>query len=121
MGKMNVDVFRYLERKHFTVLRAIEKKQTQFKLVPITEIVVFSKMKISAVKKIALELCQNRLVVFESDLKYGGTYQLTNLGHDYLALKFFTDKNIICSFGNQIGTGKESCIFLVSCADSETR
>lgn len=35
-------------------------------------------------------------------------YRLTFTGYDYLALKYFADRDIICSVGNQIGVGKES-------------
>jgi RIO kinase 2 len=35
-------------------------------------------------------------------------YRLTNLGYDFLALKTFMKKNVLHSFGNQIGVGKEA-------------
>ena len=41
-------------------------------------------------------------------------YRLTNLGYDYLALKALTMRGSIYSFGNQIGIGKESNIYIVS-------
>lgn len=44
-------------------------------------------------------------------------YRLTNQGYDYLALKTLTARGVIASFGNQIGTGKESNIYTV--ADAE--
>ena len=34
-------------------------------------------------------------------------YRLTNLGYDFLALKTFVKKNVLHSFGNQIGVGNE--------------
>ena len=36
--------------------------------------------------------------------RYDG-YRLTNAGYDYLALKTLTSRDVIGSFGNQIGTG----------------
>jgi len=42
---------------------------------------------------------------------------LTNAGYDYLALKVLAHREIIHSFGNQIGVGKESNIYIV--ADNE--
>lgn len=44
-------------------------------------------------------------------------YRLTNSGYDYLALKVLTQRGTISSFGNQIGVGKESNIYIV--ADDE--
>lgn len=39
------------------------------------------------------------------------------MGYDYLALKTLTKRNVVASFGNQIGVGKESNIYTV--ADTE--
>lgn len=47
----------------------------------------------------------------------GDGYRLTNMGYDFLALKTLTKRNVVESFGNQIGVGKESNIYIV--ADSE--
>lgn len=41
-------------------------------------------------------------------------YRLTNTGYDYLALKSLTLRDSVASFGNQIGVGKESNIYVVS-------
>lgn len=46
-------------------------------------------------------------------------YRLTNTGYDYLALKTLTSRQLISSFGNQIGVGKESNIYVV--ADPEEK
>ena len=40
-------------------------------------------------------------------------FELNNLGYDYLALKTLSHRGAIDSFGNQIGTGKESNIYVV--------
>jgi RIO kinase 2 len=58
------------------------------------------------------------LVTYERGKKYDG-YRLTNQGYDYLALKALTSRGAINGFGNQIGTGKESNVFVVS--DGDTR
>lgn len=46
-------------------------------------------------------------------------FRLTNAGYDYLALKVLTQRGTISSFGNQIGVGKESNIYIVA-NDEET-
>lgn len=47
-------------------------------------------------------------------------YRLTNTGYDYLALKALTMRGSIYSFGNQIGIGKESNIYIVSDEEENT-
>lgn len=42
---------------------------------------------------------------------------MTNAGYDYLALKVLAQRGIIASFGNQIGVGKESNIYIVADED----
>ena len=46
-------------------------------------------------------------------------YRLTNLGYDYLALKTLVKRNMIHSFGNQIGVGKESDVYVVGTEDHQ--
>lgn len=41
-------------------------------------------------------------------------YRLTNAGYDYLALKVLAQRGTVASFGNQIGVGKESNIYIVA-------
>lgn len=41
------------------------------------------------------------------------------MGYDYLALKVLTKREIVSSFGNQIGVGKESNIYVVGNEEQE--
>lgn len=41
------------------------------------------------------------------------------MGYDYLALKALTRHDVIDSFGNQIGVGKESNIYIVADAEGK--
>ena len=60
-----------------------------------------------------------RLLQYESSgSRYSG-YRLTNSGYDYLALKSLTGRGSMNSFGNQIGTGKESNIYIVCNEEGE--
>ena len=52
--------------------------------------------------------CTDYLIGFSDD-----GYRLTNLGYDFLALKTFVRKNVLHSFGNQIGVGKEADVYVV--------
>lgn len=65
------------------------------------------------VHKLLKELCKHRLLSYERGKHYDG-YRLTNSGYDYLALKTLTSRNVVSSFGNQIGVGKESNIYIVA-------
>ena len=62
--------------------------------------------------KVLRELSKHRLLSYERGGKYDG-YRLTNAGYDYLALKTLASRDILTAFGNQIGTGKESNIYVV--------
>ena len=53
-------------------------------------------LKLSGIKKI--------FYLFITGSRYDG-YRLTNQGYDYLALKSLTARDVVTSFGNQIGTG----------------
>lgn len=44
---------------------------------------------------------------------------MTNAGYDYLALKVLASRGIVSSFGNQIGVGKESNIYVVGNDEGE--
>ena len=39
---------------------------------------------------------------------------MTNAGYDYLALEVLVSKGVLQSFGNQMGVGKESNIYIVA-------
>lgn len=41
-------------------------------------------------------------------------YRLTNMGYDFLALQSLVSRGVVSSFGNQIGVGKESNIYVVA-------
>lgn len=41
------------------------------------------------------------------------------MGYDYLALKTLVKRNVVDSFGNQIGVGKESNIYIVADAEGK--
>ena len=56
------------------------------------------------VHKLLKEMCKHRLLTYERGVRYDG-YRLTNAGYDYLALKTLASRNVVTSFGNQIGTG----------------
>ena len=42
-------------------------------------------------------------------------FRLTYLGYDFLAIKTLVNRGVFVSVGRQIGVGKESGIFFLSC------
>ena len=118
MGKLNVSMLRYLTKEDFRVLTAVEMGMKNHELVPGSLIASIASLRHGGVHKILRELSKHRLLSYERGNRYDG-YRLTNAGYDYLALKTLVARDVITSFGNQIGTGKESNIYIVG--DQEGR
>lgn len=116
MGKLNVTILRYLTRDDFRVLTAIEMGMKNHELVPASLAARIANLRYGGVHKLMKELCKHRLLSYERGKHYDG-YRLTNAGYDYLALKVLAQRGTVASFGNQIGVGKESNIYVV--ADDE--
>lgn len=118
MGKLNVTLLRYLTKDQLRILTAVEMGMKNHELVPKSLIVSIAQVR-SGVAKTLMDLCRNRLLQYESSgSRYSG-YRLTNAGYDYLALKALVGRGVINSFGNQIGTGKESNIYIVANEEHE--
>jgi len=119
MGKLNVSMLRYLTKDELRILTAVEMGMKNHELVQKALIVSIAQVK-SGVGKMLMDLCRKRLLQYESSgSRYSG-YRLTNAGYDYLALKALVGRDVINSFGNQIGTGKESNIYVVGDKDGQT-
>ncbi len=73
--------------------------------VPGALIAQIANLRHGGVHKLLKELCKHRLLTYERGVRYDG-YRLTNAGYDYLALKTLASRNVVLSFGNQIGTGR---------------
>ncbi|BES94688.1 serine threonine-protein kinase [Nesidiocoris tenuis] len=118
MGKLNVTVLRYLTKEDFRVLTAIEMGMKNHELVPASLAASIANLRSGGVHKLLRDLCKNRLLSYERGKRYDG-YRLTNMGYDYLALKTLCSKGAVSSFGNQIGVGKESNIYIVGNDEGE--
>jgi len=119
MGKLDVSMMLYLSKDDIRVLTSVEMGMKNHELVQKGLIVSIAQVK-SGVGKILMDLCRKRLMQYESSgSRYSG-YRLTNMGYDYLALRSLAARDVIVSFGNQIGTGKESNIYVVGDKDGET-
>ncbi|XP_063215631.1 serine/threonine-protein kinase RIO2 isoform X2 [Bacillus rossius redtenbacheri] len=94
----------------------IEMGMKNHEVVPASLAASIANLRHGGVHKLLKELCKHRLLSYERGKHYDG-YRLTNQGYDYLALKTLSSRGVIASFGNQIGVGKESNIYVV--ADEE--
>lgn len=113
MGKLNVSLMRYLTPEDFRVLTAIEMGMKNHELVPGPMAASIANLQHGGVHKLLRELCKHKLLSYERGKRYDG-YRLTNAGYDYLALHSLTKRNVVASFGNQIGVGKESNIYIIA-------
>ncbi|VVC92062.1 unnamed protein product [Leptidea sinapis] len=116
MGKLDVTILRYLTAEDFRVLTAVEMGMKNHELVPGSLVASIANLRHGGVHKLMKDLCKHRLLTYERGKHYDG-YRLTNSGYDYLALKALTNRKVIASFGNQIGVGKESNIYIVADED----
>lgn len=116
MGKLDVAILRYLTGEDFRVLTAVEMGMKNHELVPGSLVASIANLRHGGVHKLMKELCKHRLLTYERGKQYDG-YRLTNAGYDYLALKALANRKVISSFGNQIGVGKESNIYIVADED----
>jgi len=119
MGKLNVSMLRYLTKEDFRVLTAVEMGMKNHELVPGALIASIACLRHGGVHKLLKELSKHRLLSYERGNRCDG-YRLTNAGYDYLALKTLANRDTITSFGNQIGTGKESNIYVVGDQEGRT-
>ncbi|XP_065333948.1 serine/threonine-protein kinase RIO2 [Cloeon dipterum] len=119
MGKLNVTMLRYLTKEDFRILTGVEMGMKNHELVPAALVASIANLRHGGAHKVMKELCKHKLLSYERGTHYDG-YRLTNQGYDYLALKTLSMRNVITSFGNQIGTGKESIIYVVGNEEQET-
>jgi len=82
-------------------------------VVPSPLIAQLSGARSGGVNKALGELAKKKLVAKVQNTKYEG-YRLTYGGYDFLACRTFAKRDTIYSVGNQIGTGKESDIYVVA-------
>eukprot|EP00124_Ichthyophonus_hoferi_P005025 Ihof_evm2s644 gene=Ihof_evmTU2s644 len=112
MGKLNIQRLRYMTKEEFRVLLALEMGTRNHEVVPVSLIVSISGMSKSVCLNILRELVRYKLIAYENNMYTG--YRLTYPSYDSLALKAMSNRDSLCSVGNQIGVGKESDIYIVA-------
>ncbi|KNC53496.1 atypical/RIO/RIO2 protein kinase [Thecamonas trahens ATCC 50062] len=108
--KLDVTAMRYITKKEFRVLTAVEMGMKNHQYVPTELISSISGLKHGGVYKLLGTLAKHKLVHHEQR-GYDG-YKITFLGYDFLALRALLKAGEVASVGHQVGVGKESDIFL---------
>lgn len=116
--KLDPTDIRYVSADAYRVLSAVEQGSKNHELVPLGLIAQISGARSGGVNKALGELAKRKLVGRIQNAKYEG-YRLTYGGYDFLAARTFGKRDTIYSIGNQIGTGKESDIYVVADTEGE--
>ncbi|KAK4052655.1 Serine/threonine-protein kinase rio2 [Microbotryomycetes sp. JL201] len=114
--KLDASDLRFLSNDEFRVLSAVEQGSKNHEVVPLALIAQVAGLRSGGVNKALAELAKRRLVAKVQHSKYEGV-RLTYGGYDFLACRTFAKRDTVYSVGNQIGTGKESDIYVVADAD----
>ncbi|ORY78087.1 RIO1-domain-containing protein [Leucosporidium creatinivorum] len=114
--KLDATDLRYISADSFRVLAAVEQGSKNHELVPLSLIAQISGARAGGVNKALGDLAKKKLVGKVQNAKYEGV-RLTYGGYDFLACRTFAKRDTIYSVGNQIGTGKESDIYVVADQD----
>lgn len=109
--KLDPTVMRTMSDQDFRVLEAVEKGMQRHSLVPAPLIASFASLRNGGTGKILSSLLRDKLLSHDKSCGYDG-YRLTNAGYDILALHTLKSRKFIAGFGDRIGTGKESDVYL---------
>jgi len=116
MVKFDVRQLRYLSREEFRCLVSLEMGMKNHEIVPSELIASIANLRHGGCYKILRDLVQYKLIRYDHRNGIRG-YHLTYAGYDYLALRSFSNQNVVYSIGNKIGVGKESDIYIAASED----
>merc|ERR1711939_503014 len=116
--KLDPTEIRYLSTDEFRVLTAVEMGSKNHEVVPTPLIANISGLRTGGANKCIGELAKRNLIAKVIGIKYDG-YRLTYGGYDFLAMRTFAKRGTVYGVGNQIGTGKESDIYVVANEEEE--
>ena len=110
--KLDPTVMRTMNAQDFRVMEAVEKGMKNHNLVPIKLISANSNLRHGGAHRIVSSLLRDKLLSHERKKHGFDGYRLTNAGNDILALHNLKSRGFVAAFGQKIGTGKESDIYL---------
>lgn len=109
--RLDPTVMPTMNGQDFRVLESVEKAMHQHSLVPAPLIASLANLRHGGTGKILSSLLRDKLLSHDKSCGYDG-YRLTNAGYDILALHNLKTRKLIAAFGDRIGTGKESDVYL---------
>jgi len=104
-----VKVFRELENEDFRILHVIEAAMSKREFVPTEQIQKYAKIPMDRIKFTLTKLNKFGLI-FQSKGAYTG-HTLNYAGYDCLAINSLVKANVISSFGQTLGVGKEADVY----------
>jgi len=104
-----VKVFRELENEDFRILHVIEAAMSKREFVPTEQIQKYAKIPVDRIRFILTKLNKFGLI-FQSKGAYTG-HTLNYAGYDCLAINSLVKANVISSFGQTLGVGKEDDVY----------
>lgn len=113
-----VQVFRQLESEDFRILNIIEAAMSKCEFVPTEQIQKYAKVPMDRVDFILSKLNKLGLTIRSKGAYIGHTINYT--GYDCLAINALVKADIISSFGQTIGVGKEADVYNALTPDGKT-
>jgi RIO kinase 2 len=113
-----VQVFRQLESEDFRILNIIEAAMSKCEFVPTEQIQKYAKVPMDRVDFILSKLNKLGLTIRSKSAYVGHTLNYT--GYDCLAINALVKADIISSFGQTIGVGKEADVYNALTPDGKT-
>ncbi len=104
-----VKIFRELESEDFRILHIIEAAMAKREFVPIEQIEKYSKVPLDRITYTLGKLDKLNLI-YRTRTAYTG-YTLNYAGYDCLAINALVKADIISSFGQTLGVGKEADVY----------
>jgi len=104
-----VKVFRELENEDFRILHVIEAAMSKREFVPTEQIQKYAKVPMDRIRFTLTKLNKFGLI-FQSKGAYTG-HTLNYAGYDCLAINSLVKANVISSFGQTLGVGKEADVY----------
>ncbi|MDR0372951.1 MAG: serine/threonine protein kinase [Nitrososphaerota archaeon] len=108
-AEVAVQIFRKLESEDFRILNIIEVAMAKWEFVPVEQIHKYAKVPLERVVY-ALDKLDKLNLIYRTRGAYTG-YTLNYAGYDCLAINALVKAEIIVSFGQILGVGKEADVY----------
>jgi RIO kinase 2 len=113
-----VQVYRQLESEDLRILNIIEAAMSKREYVPVEQIQKYAKVPMDRVDFILSKLNKLNLIMRSKGAYVG--YTLNYIGYDCLAINALVKADVISSFGQTIGVGKEADVYTALTPEGKT-